>query len=324
MPTISIIVPVYNVEKYLNRCVDSILNQTFTDFELILVNDGSTDNSGKICDEYAKKDQRVKAIHKSNGGVSSARNRGLGEAIGKYVMFCDSDDYVADNWCSMLLYYIRKFPDRFIVSDVWKVYSDDREIFRVGGSEKIETFYQLYKRYLSCSIWNKIYDIEVLRKNSIFFENGCPWSEDVPFNTKYCQLCNGIMYIDTPLYYYCNNIESATKKYYPDFLFLNLKCFIARLPLISKSEMGDFCDEHLSIMVNLFNNVFDERNTLSFFQKLKYNNKIMNTAEFIFCVNNATGKLEGEKTMKLLKLHNYYLYYTVYKISGILKHKRHN
>ncbi|KAF3371822.1 glycosyl transferase family 2, partial [Enterococcus faecium] len=93
MCEISIIVPVYKVEKYLRKCVDSILAQTFTDFEVILVDDGSPDNSGKICDEYAEKDNRVRVIHKENGGLSSARNAGIDVARGKYLGFVDSDDY---------------------------------------------------------------------------------------------------------------------------------------------------------------------------------------------------------------------------------------
>ena len=92
-PTISVIVPVYNAEKYLSRCMDSILVQTFTCFELLLVDDGSTDCSGRICDEYAKRDTRIRVIHKENGGVSSARNLGLDNAKGEWICFCDSDDF---------------------------------------------------------------------------------------------------------------------------------------------------------------------------------------------------------------------------------------
>ena len=95
MAEVSIIVPVYQVEKYIRQCVDSILAQTFTDFELILVDDGSKDGSGQICDEYAAMDRRVKVIHKENGGLSDARNRGMDQAAGNYFMFIDSDDYIA-------------------------------------------------------------------------------------------------------------------------------------------------------------------------------------------------------------------------------------
>ena len=93
-PKITVIVPVYNTEKYLRRCVDSILAQTFTDFELLLVNDGSTDGSGAICDEYAQKDSRVRVFHKENGGVSSARNIGIDNAQGDWITFIDSDDRI--------------------------------------------------------------------------------------------------------------------------------------------------------------------------------------------------------------------------------------
>lgn len=96
--TISIIVPVYNAEKYLNRCIDSVLTQTYTNFELLLINDGSKDRSGEICDEYAAKDSRVRVFHKENGGVSSARNLGLDNIRGEWVTFCDSDDYVDSCW----------------------------------------------------------------------------------------------------------------------------------------------------------------------------------------------------------------------------------
>lgn len=94
MPQISIIVPVYKAEAYLHRCVDSILAQTFTDFELLLIDDGSPDKSGEICDEYAQKDSRVRVIHKENGGVSSARQRGLDESVGEYTIHADPDDWV--------------------------------------------------------------------------------------------------------------------------------------------------------------------------------------------------------------------------------------
>ena len=91
---ISVIVPVYNVEKYLNKCLDSIISQTYTNLEIILIDDGSTDNCGKICDEYASKDKRIKVIHKENAGVSSARNYGIQCATGDWIMFVDSDDWI--------------------------------------------------------------------------------------------------------------------------------------------------------------------------------------------------------------------------------------
>ena len=100
----SVIVPVYNVEKYLSECIDSILCQTFTDFELILVDDGSKDKSGEICDQYAQKDSRIKVIHKENGGLSDARNFGTAASNGKYIVYLDSDDYISDDNFLSLIY----------------------------------------------------------------------------------------------------------------------------------------------------------------------------------------------------------------------------
>lgn len=115
---ISVIVPVYNTEKYLHKCVDSILAQTFTDFELLLIDDGSTDNSGKLCDEYAAKDNRVKVFHKKNGGVSRARNLGIDNAQGEYLSFIDSDDYIHPDIYAELVAIADKYNVDLVVSDI--------------------------------------------------------------------------------------------------------------------------------------------------------------------------------------------------------------
>lgn len=131
-PTISIIVPVYKVEAYLHRCVDRLLAQTFTDFELVLVDDGSPDKCPVICDEYAARDNRVHVIHKANGGVSSARNTGLDAACGKYIMFCDGDDYVDSDWCQQLYSAISAHPTSCIVSNYMRVCSSGKMTIKVS------------------------------------------------------------------------------------------------------------------------------------------------------------------------------------------------
>lgn len=108
-PQISVIIPVYNAEKTLNRCLNSIIAQDFKDFEVLLVDDGSTDDSGKICDEYAAKDDRFKVFHKKNGGASSARNIGLDNAKGEYITFCDADDYTEANWLDVFISNIKDY-----------------------------------------------------------------------------------------------------------------------------------------------------------------------------------------------------------------------
>ncbi|HEL7541574.1 TPA: glycosyltransferase, partial [Enterococcus faecalis] len=122
MPKISIIVPVYNVEKYLEKCVRSILAQTFTDFELILVDDGSPDSSGAMCDQFAEQDERVKVIHKENGGLSDARNAGIEIATGEYLGFVDSDDYIADDMYELLYTNIVKEDADLSICGIYDVY----------------------------------------------------------------------------------------------------------------------------------------------------------------------------------------------------------
>ena len=130
MCEISIIVPVYKVEKYLKKCVDSILAQTFTDFELILVDDGSPDDSGKICEEYAEKDARVRVLHKENGGLSSARNAGIEVAKGKYLGFIDSDDYIAEDMYELLYNTIIKEDADLSICGIYDVYEGKAPIVK--------------------------------------------------------------------------------------------------------------------------------------------------------------------------------------------------
>ncbi|MCF0156053.1 MAG: glycosyltransferase, partial [Veillonella sp.] len=121
MSKISVIVPIYNVEPYIHQCVDSIINQTYKDLEIILVDDGSPDNCGKICDEYAAKDDRVKVIHRPNGGLSAARNSGLDVATGEYIAFVDSDDYIACNMYSDMMEFMLKHKLDIVVCSSYRV-----------------------------------------------------------------------------------------------------------------------------------------------------------------------------------------------------------
>lgn len=136
-PLVSVIVPVYNVENYLRRCLDSIVCQTYKNLEIILIDDGSTDESGKICDEYAKKDERIKVIHKENEGLSSARNTGVDNAKGKYVTFVDSDDDITKDYVEYMLRLIQKFNTRISVAPYTIVTSSGRRLEDRSISEEL-------------------------------------------------------------------------------------------------------------------------------------------------------------------------------------------
>ena len=155
-PAISVIIPVYNVEQYLPRCIDSILAQTFTDFELLLIDDGSTDRSGGICDEYAKKDARITVFHKVNGGVSSARNVGLEHARGEWLAFVDADDWVDSDYLSL-----DGHEDADVVEKSYAHYGEDMVLLRSFpvspcryGSQ--EDFFRSYVNKRNNALWNKI------------------------------------------------------------------------------------------------------------------------------------------------------------------------
>lgn len=197
MCLISIIVPVYNSEKTLNRCIDSILSQTFSDFELIIIDDGSSDSSRVISDNYAKIDNRVKVFHKQNGGVSSARNLGLDNVNGKWVTFCDSDDYVSPEW---LDYYVRNCRnDIELVVQNYNNLGSHINDFVGSTADFIERFYD---KNIIGYVWNKLYLYSIIDKYNIRFCESFSFLEDEVFNYKYLQYIENIIFTKESGYYY--------------------------------------------------------------------------------------------------------------------------
>ena len=312
MPEISVIVPVYKVEKYIHRCVDSILAQTFRDFELILVDDGSPDNCGSICDEYAAQDPRIKVIHKTNGGLSSARNAGLDVAQGKYIMFCDSDDYVAENWCQIMMTAIKKYPFALVSSDLLKVQEQEQveQIDAVSAENIVEvSFYQLVKRGLSGYVCNKIFDRNIIQDRKLRFDENRKFAEDVPFVMSYCNACNAYVLVDVPIYYYVQRGGSILHTERHDILEHQLFTFYIRTPFLRQEDIPEYCDTHLYSFIHYFDAVFIKGYTTNFWKKLRYNQQMMRSKEFRFCLDHATGKNENPLAMKILRTHNYYLFW---------------
>ena len=172
---ISVLVPVYNTNQYLPRCIDSILGQSFTDFELLLIDDGSTDGSAKICDAYAEKDSRIRVLHKENGGVSSARNLGLNEAKGEWVVFVDSDDWISDNCIKLLTEPLRNKEFDIVVGD-YRIIGEFPYNLELSLPEG--AYHETGITHTFCNggiyimSWNKLYRKEFLLKNQLAFEEG--------------------------------------------------------------------------------------------------------------------------------------------------------
>lgn len=213
---ISVIVPVYNVEKYLPQCINSILNQTITNLEIILVDDGSLDNSGKICDEFAKKDNRIIVIHKENNGLSSARNAGLEIAKGNYIGFVDSDDWLDENMYETLLKLIKDNDSDISCCKFFKTANSEEKI-PVVDSEIIQSFNNIeglnnfYTDLYTQTVvaWNKLYKRKLF--DNVIYPTG-KIHEDEGTTYKLFYKTNKITYTNKPMYYYRTTPNSITTR----------------------------------------------------------------------------------------------------------------
>lgn len=203
MPKLSVVVPVYKVEQYIHQCVDSILDQTFTDFEIILVDDGSPDKCGEICDEYAKKDSRVKVIHKKNGGLSDARNFGIDIAQGEYITFVDSDDKIDKYMYYDMLKNLEENDLDIICCDTYIVRGNNKKFRPRYDNDKIfdknESIVEILNGNIDNAAWNKIYKRCLFEK--IRYPKGRIY-EDVATTYKLFYLANRVGYLKKPYYYY--------------------------------------------------------------------------------------------------------------------------
>lgn len=218
----SVIVPVYNVEKYLHECVDSILGQNFKEFELILVDDGSTDSSPQICDDYALFDKRVKVIHKINGGLSEARNAGTDISSGQYIVYIDSDDYINDVQFLAKLYEKAEDKKADIICYKFKKYFADKKQFAdcSFSCPDIERFTTLAERInymvkcdaFYCSAWSKAFRADIIRENNIRFEKGL-FGEDQEWYYHLLYHVSTITFIDEVFLVYRQRSNSITSSW---------------------------------------------------------------------------------------------------------------
>ena len=231
-PLVSVIIPVYNTEQYLPRCLDSVLCQSFTDFELLLIDDGSSDGSGAICDAYAEKDNRIRVFHKENGGVSSARNLGLDNAKGEWVSFVDGDDFLNEGFFE---YYMIKslkadltyFSFRYIDA---KNQTDRIEQFDnliVSDKVSIEEYIQpiRYRSYKSCIVdvpWGKFYKKCIIDKHHLRFPEDIDFKEDEIFNYRYLRYVEILEICDFIGYNYRILPSSLARRDFSNELLYNL------------------------------------------------------------------------------------------------------
>lgn len=266
-PLISIVIPVYNSEKTLHRCVDSILNQTFDDWELLLIDDGSKDSSGEICDDYAKKNKRIRVFHKENGGVSSARNLGLDNVCGEWITFCDSDDFVYSDWLNNYVENIANDIDLicqgFECDGMLVDELKETKVFGLNYRGNVREGVLLLDEIHSLGyIWVKLFRRNVIDKNNLRFDEGFNYWEDQEFCFRYFCYIRNIVCTDKVGYFYF--IPDWKSKYYNknNMFYLYQSLFLSMIKLYD-GNMNNlvvyFLDEYIGIVLSLYK----EKNNLS-------------------------------------------------------------
>lgn len=264
---ISIIVPVYNSEQYLSRCLQSIINQSYKDIEIILVNDGSTDNSEKICNEYTLVDSRIKVISQENKGPAAARNTGVRQAKGKFVFFLDADDYIDSNALETMVTTYNKYQPDLVMANFNKLENngkiieqkvafrpDDppfeqpiKELLKKDIPDYVRHFLRHPSNHLISYCWARLYKLSIIRDNNISAKEDMRLFEDFVFNLEYLKHTNKIVFINEPLYTYVmhNTHISASMK------ILNSDSLVHDMTIFKEKAVEFFQQPNVKTM-NLF------------------------------------------------------------------------
>ena len=240
MPAVSVIIPVYNAEHYLCKCVKSILCQSFTDFELILVDDGSDDNSSQICDDYASKDFRVRVFHKKNGGVSSARNHGIDEAKGKWIMFVDADDSLDVDAINVCFPFMNDYDIiRFSMNYVMKEDGSENHPFDIVDEPKDNYLSKIVSRKTILGVCGGLYRRSLFVKNNIRFDTNLVCGEDWVVLTALLANAINCKIINIPLYQYTKYNEKSCTASIKYENCLSTKRALGQIDKLLKDKYGD-------------------------------------------------------------------------------------
>lgn len=279
---VSIVVPVYNAENYLSPCIESILNQTYKNIEVILVNDGSRDRSGLICEKFAIKDNRVKVIHQKNSGPSTARNVGIKNARGKYIQFVDADDCIEHNMTERL---VREMKDnsQLVICGYKIIYKNNNKTIHInkipdqygtyGKDDFLKIFGRLYEERLINSPCNKLYVNEIIKNFNLNFPEGIKMGEDLLFNLEYFKLCKKVSVISEPLYYYIKLNNSSLTNSYEENYFSTQKFLYEKVKEFLKDSSS-----YNAVNKFLVNRVYSY-NIIDCFTKIINNNANLSTVE---------------------------------------------
>lgn len=330
MKKISIIVPVYNTEKYLGRCIESIQNQTYSNLEIILVDDGSKDDSLKICHMYAEKDARIKVLHTKNFGVSTARNIGIKCSTGEYIGFIDSDDYIEKTMYETL---VRYSDDKVLpictynMVDENKRILDQKDIGDTVGLVPVKDFFLLCENILLNSPVNKLYESDIIKKNNIRFDMDLSLGEDFLFVIQYLEYIEEFYIIDMPLYNYMTiKRESLSQLYRNDFyeiqrrIIQRIKVLLERNQTVFDEYKTRFYTFSLDLYVQALNNTVNSKDRLH--KKIKRNNEILSDYLYEECLQYADMSNYNKYYATLLKRKRYEYLWLYTQIIGWIKRRK--
>ncbi len=272
---ISIVIPVYKVEKYLEKCIESVLKQTYTNLQIILVDDGSPDNCGKICDEYAKRDSRIDVIHKVNGGLSEARNVGISKAKGRYIGFVDSDDYIKENMYEILLNLIKEYNADASICNLYDVIEGKEYIRNKNNGIQEYSRLDILKEVLldkniQSYAWNKLYKKELF--DEVKYPIGKKY-EDIGTTFYIFEKCNKIVVTSEPEYYYLKRSDSLVNNVTESTVFDYMELILQRYLYINDNikELKQYNDYYLVRTLLTANNDIKELKQIEEKTKQKYN-----------------------------------------------------
>ena len=335
--SISVIVPVFNGEKSIKRCIHSILLSSFSNLEIILIDDGSTDNSGNLCDSLANEDDRVFVYHLKNSGVSKARNFGVSKAKGKYLAFIDCDDYITDDYFLELYKNITENQSDLAIGSIANVYgtkisyvySQESVIKLTDKSKKnMQNFLELNQNYLLYGPVNKLYITNYIKKNNIIFPEDTSYGEDLLFNLSYMKCCNVISYKRRPVYFYDHSNEFSLSKKYREDLFENglrlnlaLKLFFEDISYFGEDEKKYIYRRVFDDAYNSIFNLWNDKCKLSFFEKVRRVNYILKNEEVCTACNIADINDYSKFYVFLIKHKKVFIMVLIREIMNSFHHK---
>lgn len=271
---ISIIIPVYKVEKYLEKCIQSVINQTYENLQIILVDDGSPDNCGKICDEYAKKDHRIEVIHKSNGGLSDARNKGLEIAKGEYIGFVDSDDYIEADMYEVLYNLLKQYNADVSICNFYTVSQGKIAIKNADNGineyNRIEILKEILSdRNIQSYAWNKLYKKELF--DEIKYPIGKKY-EDIGTTFYLLEKCNKVVVTGKSEYYYINRQDSIVNNVTESTITDYIELIMQRYDYIEENikELSSYNKDYLKRILKTAEKDIKSLNEVGDYTKKKY------------------------------------------------------